>query len=370
MKTKAICTRLLAPAMICAASVLATASSATQRSNDLPMQSGFAGVSVAETPLILSDFDRSAVLQRAAGNAAENTNLVGNPLTASLVGPERIVLPRAGGTTSVTLAVQGLSLTVRPVGLPSGISVSLSGNQLTVVSTANTGTSERVGTFAITGQGPHDPLSGRLRGVLTVGVSQLPCTATTCSATGTSAPVSIVMAPATKVAGADWSAVAESMRSRNSADVILVVIDGDDTPNRTGGASVTRLAQLCAANGLKCILELSSQAGPAAASNASASAYFLSPDVHAALYGTEAQLILSLRGEMQLDGKLGAINQLRAAGLGHTLLVNRSENASRILAGDSHRGSGPRVRLRFVRRDQGHQQHRDPAERDRLLLTE
>ena len=35
-----------------------------------------------------------------------------------------------------------------------------------------------------------------------------------------------------------------------------------------------------------------------------------------------------------------------------------------------HRSAGPRVRLRLVRRDQGHQQHRNAAQRDRLFLTE
>ena len=40
------------------------------------------------------------------------------------------------------------------------------------------------------------------------------------------------------------------------------------------------------------------------------------------------------------------------------------------LAGDLARSAGPRVRLRLVRRDQGHQQHGNAAQRDRLFLTE
>jgi hypothetical protein len=128
------------------------------------------------------------------------------------------------------------------------------------------------------------------------------------------------------------------MRMRSNADAVLVAIEGNDSPNRTSGSSITRLAEVCVASGVKCILELSSQRSPAASSS-SPSAYFLSPDVHAALYGAEGQLLLSLRGEARLDGKLGAIDQLRAAGLAHTFLAPPTEQANRILASDAHRNT-------------------------------
>jgi hypothetical protein len=123
------------------------------------------------------------------------------------------------------------------------------------------------------------------------------------------------------------------MHELEAADTVLVVIDGSDSPSRTSGASIKQLAQLCAANGRKCILELGSQSN---AARLSASTYFLSPDVHAALYGAESQLLLSLRHETQLAGASSVITQLRAAGLGHTLLVSPIENAARILQSDPY----------------------------------
>jgi hypothetical protein len=291
---------------------------------------------VAEAPLTLSDFDRSAALQRAALNPSTDASLVSGSLIASLVGPERISLPRAGGTTSITLQVQGLALAVRPVTLPAGITVSLSGNQLTLVSTANRTGLERVGSIAITAQSPANTRGGRARGILISGVSQLPCISNSCPAS--EPPVPPVAPTSARAVGIDWSAVTNGMRNRAGADAILVAVDGNDSPSRTSGASITRLAQLCAVNGVKCILEVAAQRSPAA-NGSSPSAYFLSPDIHAALYGAEGTLILSLRGDARLDGKLGAIDQLRSAGLTHTMLVSPSEQANRILASDTHRNT-------------------------------
>jgi len=339
MKTKDIFTRVLVPAVICAIATLSSASSTTRQPDESELQNRLAGITVAKAPLVLSDFDRSAALKSVAANPAADASLDSSSVVASLVGPERISLPRAGGTTSITLQVQGLSLAVRPVTLPSGITVSVSGNQLTLVSTANRTGLERAGSIAITAQSPANARGGRVRGILISGVSQLPCTASTCAASGAATPTNTTVAPLpARIVGIDWSAVASSMRGRSGADAILIAIEGNDSPNRTSGSSITRLAQLCAANGFKCILELSSQRSPAA-SNSSPSAYFLSPDIHAALYQAEDHLILSLRGDVRLDGKLGAINQVRAAGLAHTLLTSSAEQADRILTSDTHRNT-------------------------------
>lgn len=329
MKTRDICTRLCLPAVICALSTFAAASAAT-RPSDGSASSRLAALTVADAPLVLSDFDRSAALQRVAANPTA-ASLDDNAIIASLVGPERIALPRAGGTTTITLQVQGLALSVRPVTLPSGITVSLSGSDLTIVSTANRTGLERVGSIAIMGQSPANARGGRARGILISGISQLPCTSTTCPAAVAPVSNTITLAPRPRAFGIDWTAVANGMRSRSGSDAILVAVAGNDSPNRTSGASLTRLARACAATGVKCIVE------PSAGSDAAPSAYFLSQDVLAALYGAEEQLILSLRGEARLEGSLGAISQLRAAGLSHTLLAPVSERADRVLVSDAHR---------------------------------
>ena len=69
---------------------------------------------------------------------------------------------------------------------------------------------------------------------------------------------------------------------------------------------------------------------------------------------------------------LGGIGSVEFAGDDH-LTINLRRGLPRAadrLAGHTSRSAGPRVRLRLVRRDQGHQQHRNPAQRDRLFLTE
>jgi len=217
MKTTALYPLVLMPVLICASAPLSLASSGTPLSSDALLQGRPAGMTVAEAPLILNDFDRSAALNAAAADA----NLVGGSITASLSGPERVVLPRAGGTTSVTYTVQGLSLTARSVSLPSGITVSISGGQLTLTSTANRGTTERVGSLTITAQSPANARSGRARGVLLVGVSQLPCTVATCGPAAPPAPpeppAPEIPVPTASPAGIDWASIDSSMRSVSGA---------------------------------------------------------------------------------------------------------------------------------------------------------
>ena len=317
-----VSTLLFAPAFSSESDISAQAAS------DPASQSEHGAISVAQMPLVLSDFDLSAVRIRATAEASADSGAI----TASLVGPRRVSLPRAGGTTLVPLNVQGLSTSVQPIALPAGIAVSMSGNQLSVVATANRSTLERTGSIAVLVQSPIVASRGKVRGVLQIGLSQLPCTTKTCPTTApaSTATVTQTVAPL-QPTGIDWTAIAGEL-TRTSSNSVLVAIDGNDSTTRTSGAALQRLTQVCAVNAVKCILELRSQPG---SSLAAASEYFLSPDVLAALHGTEAQLLLSLRGNEPLEGSLGAVSQLRAAGLGHTLLVSARPDAAQLLASDS-----------------------------------
>jgi hypothetical protein len=335
---------LLMPLLLCAAAPATWGNTPLAEVRERAAQ-----IRVAEAPLVLSDFDLGT--RRLALAGATDAALVGGALSVALTGPEKIVLPRAGGTTAVTLGVRGLSLSVRAVTLPSGITVTLAGNQLSVTSAANRGTSERFGSIAVMAQSAPNPRGGRVRGVLLIGLSQLPCTATSCPADPPPPPPPPPTEPVPEPSPAsalastsalDWSAMERVLRRRAAdANAVVVVLDGSESQTRTSGAAIGRLARSCSDNSVTCILEVSGSDA------AAASSYFLSPDVHGALYGNEASLMLSLRGEQRVTGRLGAIDQLRAAGLGHALLVGSSggekdavpANAREILAADSHRNT-------------------------------
>jgi len=143
------------------------------------------------------------------------------------------------------------------------------------------------------------------------------------------------------------------------ANTVRVVLATGGRWTRNDGADVSNIINLCKANKLVCVLEVHDSTGYTEQWNATeisdAVNYWTSADILPVIQGEEDYVIINIANEpygnnanvsQYVDGTKGAIQQLRNAGLTHTLMVDAAnwgqdwqffmrDNAPEIFAADS-----------------------------------
>lgn len=118
------------------------------------------------------------------------------------------------------------------------------------------------------------------------------------------------------------------------ANTVRIVLSNGTQWSRNNGSEVSDLIQLCKVNSLICILEVHDSTGypeqTTATHISSATSYWLSSDIKTAIQGQEDYIIINIANEpfgngvsanTFVDDHIKAVQDLRAGGLTHTLMV-------------------------------------------------
>ena len=143
------------------------------------------------------------------------------------------------------------------------------------------------------------------------------------------------------------------------ANTVRVVLSTGGRWTRNNGADVANVISLCKTNKLVCVLEVHDSTGYTEQSGSTpisdAVNYWISADILPVIQGEEDYVIINIANEpygnnasqsQYVDGTIGAIQQLRNAGLTHTLMIDAAnwgqdwqffmrDNAPQIFAADS-----------------------------------